>query len=380
MKNRVRTCLALLPALCAGLTLTACGGGKGATQFTPASAGPVTAVAGCAKGWTDPSDLASDRTPARCDSATPAPVPLAKRTKIVISAATLNAEFIAPIRWALAKGEFEKENLDVEIDQVPAADGLNLLAQGKTDAMIGAPDAAFFNALNSGFGLRWVMGNFDPPPTGKSGIWARDVDGRPATMADLRGKPMASVLGTGSPVMYPIVKAAEKAGMSFSDLKLQSLPAADVVTSLENGGVQGAWVIDPLWTELANNPNLTFLGGAPLGEPIGGVLFGPNLLGAKRAAGDAFVRAVARTINTAFRGDYKNDPTFTQQLSKVVGLPVSQLTRTPSLIMDWEIRDGTAQRIQDALIKTKAVSYPTPITETQVVDRSFYEKAVGHQG
>ncbi|MBL7496165.1 ABC transporter substrate-binding protein [Frankia sp. CNm7] len=380
MRSRRRLSLLLLPALSASILLTACGGGDTTgDEFTPASAAPIKAVAGCENGWTDPADRSATRAPARCAANAPAPEPLATKTKLVITAATPKAEFIAPIRWALANGEFEKENLEVELRQVPAADGLSLLAQGETDIMVGSPDAAFFNAVNQGFGLRWVMGNFSAPATSKTGIWARDVDGRPATFADLKGKTIASVLGNGSPTVYPIVQQAEKAGLTFDDLKFQTLPAADVVTALVNGGVDGAWVLDPLWIQLVDKPGLTYLGGQPAGEPLGGVLFGQNILGEKRAAGVAFTRAVVRAINTEFAADYKSDPAFVEELAKVVELPAAQLTQTPSLVTDWEIRSGTSTRLQDAMIKSGALKYDAPMDESKVVDRSFYEAAVGHK-
>ncbi|MDT3446535.1 MULTISPECIES: ABC transporter substrate-binding protein [unclassified Pseudofrankia] len=379
MRSRRRVSLLLLPVLSAVIGLTACGGGDGNSTFTPASAAPIVAVAGCENGWTNPTDLSPTRKPARCAANAPAPDPLPTKTKIVVTAATPKAEFIAPIRWAIDKGEFAKENLDVELRQVPSADGLNLLAQGQTDVMVGAPDGAFFNAVNQGFGIRWVMGNFSAPTTSKTGVWARDVDGRPATFADLKGKTFASVLGSGSPVMYPIVQQAEKSGLTFSDLKFKTLPAADLVTALQNGGIDAAWVLDPLWIQLVGKPGLTYLGGQPPGEPLGGVLFGPKVLGDKRAAGVAFTRAVVRTINTAFAGDYKSDPTFVDELAKVVELPASQLTATPSLTTDWEIRSGTSTRLQDAMIKSGALSYQAPLEESKVVDRSFYEAAVGHK-
>jgi NitT/TauT family transport system substrate-binding protein len=378
MKRR-RQSMLLLPALCAGLVLAGCGGSDEAdSDFTPASAGPVEAVAGCENGWTDPADLAPDREPARCETDAPAPRPLPERASIVVTAATPNAEFIAPIRWAIENGEFDKENLDVQLRQVPSADGLSLLAQGDSDALVGSPDAAFYNAVSGGFGLRWVMGNFSPPEEGGSGLWARDVAGRPATVEDLRGKTLASVLGTGSPIMYPLQAAFEEADMSISDVSFQTLPAADVVTSLLNGGLDAAWVLDPLWLQLEEKPGLSLLSGPVLGEPIGGVLFGPNLLGDRRDAGEAFTRAVVRTINTSFAGDYKSDPTFVEELAGVIELPVEQLEQTPSLVMDWEIRSGTEQRVQEALINVGTLSYAEPLPEAEVVDRSFYEQAVGH--
>ncbi|MBI0385656.1 hypothetical protein JBE27_57655, partial [Streptomyces albiflaviniger] len=94
---------------------------------------PIAPVAGCAKGWTDPSDRSAGRGPARCAPGAPAPKPLKKKTKVVVSASTLTAEYLAPLRIGVAKGEFSKENLDVEVKLLPTPDALPLLAKGDVD-------------------------------------------------------------------------------------------------------------------------------------------------------------------------------------------------------------------------------------------------------
>jgi NitT/TauT family transport system substrate-binding protein len=48
-----------------------------------------------------------------------------------------------------------------------------------------------------------------------------------------------------------------------------------------------------------------------------------------------------------------------------------------SLTMDWEIRRGTTTRVQELFIDIGVLTYPKPLAEDKIVDRSFYEKAVG---
>ena len=63
------------------------------------------------------------------------------------------------------------------------------------------------------------------------------------TVADLKGKNVA--LNKGSNVHYLLVKALEKAGVSYSDIKTSFLPPADARAAFEKGAVD-AWVIwDP---------------------------------------------------------------------------------------------------------------------------------------
>jgi sulfonate transport system substrate-binding protein len=63
------------------------------------------------------------------------------------------------------------------------------------------------------------------------------------TVADLRGKSVA--LNKGSNVHYLLVKALEKAGVEYAEIKTSFLPPADARAAFEKGAVD-AWVIwDP---------------------------------------------------------------------------------------------------------------------------------------
>lgn len=64
----------------------------------------------------------------------------------------------------MAKGEFAKEGLDVELKVLPTPDALPLLAKGDVDAQWAAPEAAVMNGINGGFDIKWVAGNFSPTP------------------------------------------------------------------------------------------------------------------------------------------------------------------------------------------------------------------------
>ncbi|WP_329122541.1 ABC transporter substrate-binding protein [Streptomyces sp. NBC_01465] len=348
----------------------------------PASAAKprtITAVTGCtAHGWTDPADLAPDRAPARCDKNTPAPKPLAKKRKLTIATGTLAAEYVAPLELAVQKGEFTKENLDVELKVLPTPDALPLLAKGDIDAQWAAPEAAVMNGINGGFDIKWVAGNFSPAPASKSGLWVRLKDGETAASASLKGDRMGTMIGKGSVISYPMEKALKDHGSSLTDIGFQQLGSADVLTALQNGGVDSAWLLDPIWRKVDGDAKYAFLGGQPLGEPLGGVLFGPSLLNKDPDAGVAFLRAYIRTVNTYFAGDYKSDPAFTASLATLLKTDEAILKSTPSLRMDWEIRKGTTDRLQKSYLDA-GVMKGSALPEDRTVDRSLYAEAVGHK-
>ncbi|MFK4098637.1 ABC transporter substrate-binding protein [Streptomyces sp. NPDC019531] len=380
MKTRVYGAVLTAAAL---LTSTACTASQnpGSPESGASGGGPRTVrpVAGCgADSWTDPSDLSPTRTPARCDTGAPAPRPLSKPRKLTIATGTLSAEYVAPLQVALDKGEFKKEGLDVTLKVLPTPDSLPLLAKGDIDALWAAPEAAVMNGIRGGFDIRWVAANFAPDAKSKSGLWVRLKDGETADDVTMAGRRMGTMIGKGSVIAYPMEKALEKHGGGLDRIQYQQLGSADVLTALQNGGVDSAWLLDPVWRNVDGKPGYAFLGGQPLGEPLGGMLYGPGLLNDDVDAGVALLRAYIRTVNTYFTADYKSDATFVTYLAKLLKTDEEILKSTPPLRMDWEIRAGTTDRLQ-AAYKAQGVAGGEPLPESQTVDRSLYEESVGHK-
>ncbi|GEB50628.1 ABC transporter substrate-binding protein [Streptomyces cacaoi] len=336
-------------------------------------------VAGCgARSWTDPARLGENRAPARCAKGAPAPRRLKRPRHLTLATSTLTAEYVAPLQLAIKKGEFAKEGLDVELKVLPTPDALPLLAKGKLDALWAAPEAAVINGIHGGFGIRWVAGNFSPAPSSRSGLWIRLRDGeRPDTVRPA-GRSVGTLIGKGSVISYPLEKVLAEHGAAMETMDFQQLGSSDVLTALTSGGVEAAWLLDPVWRQVRGDKRYAFLGGQPVGEPLGGALFGPNLLSADVDAGVALLRAYIRTINTWFAGDYKRDRGFVAELAALLGQDAKTLAAVPSLRMDWEIRKGTAGRLQRAY-RDAGVTDGAILPERRLVDRRLYAEAVGHR-
>ncbi|MFI7009180.1 ABC transporter substrate-binding protein [Streptomyces sp. NPDC050145] len=377
----MRTRSLALPLLLTGALLTGTAACAKNDTASDAAAKPRTikAVAGCGKaGWTDPADRAPDRKPARCSPGSPAPVKLAKTRKLTIATGTLAAEYVAPLEMAVKKGEFEKEGLDVTLKVLPTPDALPLLAKGDIDAQWAAPEAAVMNGILGGFDIKWVAGNFSPDPASKSGLWVRLKKGESPDHVTMAGRKLGTMIGKGSVISYPMNTALKKHGGGLDKIQFQQLGSADVLTALQNGGVDSAWLLDPVWRKIDGDRRFAFLGGQPQGEPLGGMLFGPKLLKDDPDAGVALLRAYIRTVNTYFPGDYKTDPAFVKELADLLKIDQGVLESTPSLRMDWEIRSGSTDRLQ-AAYKAAGVSEGDPLPESRTVDRKLYEEAVGHK-
>ncbi|MEW1646970.1 ABC transporter substrate-binding protein [Streptomyces sp. NPDC091219] len=355
------------------------GGDSGGSDTAAAGGHTVAPVDGCGtSSWTDPADLSPTRVPARCEPLAPSAEPLPTTRKVTIATGTLSAEYVAPLEVALDKGEFKKEGLDVTLKVLPTPDALPLLAKGDIDAMWAAPEAAVMNGVQGGFDIKWVAGNFSPDPRSKSGLWVRLKQGETAADVRMAGRRMGTMIGKGSVIAYPMQKALATHGGGLDKIRFQQLGSADVLTALQNGGVDSAWLLDPIWRKVDDNPRYAFLGGQPLGEPLGGMLYGRSLLHDDVDAGVALLRAYIRTVNTYFAGDYKRDGAFVTYLAKLLKTDATVLRSTPSLTMDWEIRAGTTTRLQSAY-RAAGVSKGSPLPESRTVDRSLYEEAVGHQ-
>ncbi|MFG2600486.1 ABC transporter substrate-binding protein [Streptomyces sp. NPDC048462] len=374
------TCTVVLVAASL-LGAAGCAGKDSPGDDSAGSAAPRTVkpVAGCGAGsWTDPSDLSPDRKPARCEKGAPEARPSAKKRKIVLATGTLSAEYVAPLQVAVARGEFAKEGLDVQLKVLPTPDALPLLAKGDVDAQWAAPEVAVMNGINGGFDIKWVAGNFSPDPASKSGLWVRLKDGESADHVDMAGRKLGTMIGKGSVIAYPMDTSLKKHGGGLDKISFQQLGSADVLTALQNGGVDSAWLLDPIWRKVDGDKKYAFLGGQPAGEPLGGLLFGPNLLNKDPDAGVAFLRAYIRTVNTYFAGDYKSDPAFVSELAKLMKTDEATLRSTPSMRMDWEIRAGTTDRVQKAYADS-GVETGTPVPEDEAVNRAMYGEAVGHK-
>ncbi|MBT1095596.1 ABC transporter substrate-binding protein [Streptomyces sp. Tu102] len=362
------------------LASAACSSPYESDSSSKAAAGDRTIrpVEGCGtKAWTDPKDLSPTRTPARCLPGAPSPQPLSEPRKLTIATGTLSAEYVAPLQVALDKGEFKKEGLDVTLKVLPTPDALPLLAKGDIDALWAAPEAAVMNGVKGGFDIKWVAGNFSPAPKSKSGLWVRLKEGESASRVAMAGRRMGTMIGKGSVIAYPMEKALEKHGGGLADIQYQQLGSADVLTALQNGGVDSAWLLDPVWRKVDGEQGYAFLGGQPRGEPLGGMLYGPALLQDDVDAGVALLRAYIRTLNSYFASDYKQDASFVTYLAKLLKADESVLESTPSLLMDWEIRSATTTRLQSAY-KAQGVAEGSPLPESRTVNRSLYEEAVGH--
>ncbi|HEX7096333.1 MAG TPA: hypothetical protein VF183_10650 [Acidimicrobiales bacterium] len=401
MKQRKRRLLVVALFAVAALVAAACGDDDdtdGTTATTQPENGTTTTtgdgegglVEGCEEGVTDPSDMSVGRKVARCEPGFPAPQPLPQMETVRVSSA-FRLEFNSPLLLADTMGELEKENLKMEFINLPFSDAVPQMADGRIDVAVGGIEIALFNAGHNDLPVRAVLANYFPPHAGdysvpQTGLWCRrDAFSNPddPDLKEIEDMRLATSVGRGSVSWYYVVEEIRRQGypdFNLSDADIQRIPSADTVAALQNNAIQCGILLDPVWTQVKDDPNYFLAATQTPGEPLGIYAYGKRLLEDRRDIGEAFARAYIRTVNTYFNGDYHQDDEVMQEIAEVTGQPVEQLKQFDSLVMDWEFREGTFQRVQEQYIDLGVITdFSEPVPDEKIVDTSFYLKAVGAQ-
>ncbi|MCW2829729.1 MAG: hypothetical protein JWP31_421 [Aeromicrobium sp.] len=374
--NRLRAAAAT--AVTGVLLLSACGGsssdGGGDAPRSSGSA-KVEAVKGCEDAAFAPTTKAVSDIP-RCEVGAPAAKPLAKKETITIAVPSDKISTVVPLMVGDQLGEFKKENIAIKVEIMPSTDAVQLVADGKVDAMQGSSSVAIFNAVTQDFDIRQIIGDGWLNPESKMGVWMRsDMDPK-----DLKGKKIGSAVGIGSSVNSDLRALLEKDGVKLSDLTWETIDVADGVTALENGAVDAAVLLDPFWLQIKDNPDFKFVAPAiPVGSNVGGLHAGPSLLKRTEVA-DAFVRAYARTVNSYFRDEnWQDDDKVVEALAERTDQEVEAIRSVPGQIYTWDIPEGAATDLMDLYIDTDTFAEKEPLEESAFVDRSFIARAVGQK-
>jgi NitT/TauT family transport system substrate-binding protein len=349
----------------------------------PAPGEPSEVGDGCGdRAATDPSDLRADRVVARCGAGSPEARPLPARTPLRVAVPPQAGEEQAPVLLADELGEFEDENLAVELVPSDPAAAMADLAAGRVDVVVGPMGGPFFDAVHDGAGPRVVLGGVlsrapDRLRSAQTGLWLRrsavpdDTD-----LADLQSQPVGVPGGVGGPALYPMSHVLEQRRAMTENTSVVDVSGDEAAEQLERGELAAAWLDGASWLPIARDGGYALLATLPASESIDGTVFSRRLTTEDREVGQAYVRAVIRTINTSLTGDYQSDEDVVAALARATGLDEDAVTDTRPLLFDWEVRSGTLSRIEDVLITTGGVSYESAQPREDLVDRTLAADAV----
>jgi NitT/TauT family transport system substrate-binding protein len=295
------------------------------------------------------------------------------------------SEEIAPVLLARHFDEFAAENLEVELVEYPDPLALyEALGAGEIDAAAGRLDAPFFDQVARETGVRLVLGGAvaraaNDRSVDQPGLWIRsDQLTEPERYRDLEGTRVAVADGIDDAVAAPLTAVIRQDDLSLNEVRVDLRSGADAAEQLEAGAVSGAWLDDPAWRSVAGDDRFQLVATLPASESLGGVMVAGRLVdpARDRHVGLAFVRALVRTVNTHLADDYQADDEVVAALAGEIGVEPGDIRATPPWLFDWELRLGTAERLQTVFVQLGAVLYEDEIPEREIVDGSLYRDAV----
>jgi NitT/TauT family transport system substrate-binding protein len=394
--RRPRRVGAVVAALAVLTTVGGCGGSDGGEDVATGPAadavsdviGPIVPDSpgeGCGRlARTDPVDTEAGRVLARCGAGAPEPAPLAAPATVRVAVPVAVTAELAPLLVADALGEFAAEGLTVEQVPLGPADAVAALEAGEVDVVTGTINGPYFDALNRGSASRLVLGGvLSPAPNahevGQTGLWVRedalDEDG----LSDLRLQPVGVPGGVRSGITYALGLTLGQTEITLNDVALTDIAGGEAAQVLMAGELAAAWLDGGAWEPLAGTPGYRLAATLPASESVDGTIVSERLLGPDRAVGRAYVRALVRTVNTHLTGDYRDDDAVMTALAEATGVPADLLGELPALLFDWEVRDGTPRRIEEALRALGGVGYDIPLDPEVLVDRTLVAEVLGDE-
>jgi NitT/TauT family transport system substrate-binding protein len=382
MTRRRRFCR--VPVLLAAyvLVLGACGsddddGGGGATTAVSDTATPTASTEPGTTAATEPDASGTSEPAADADPLAPQPpaepytIKMTTPVRVEVFAQPLLADFF---------GELEKENLTLEVTDTPTSEALALLDAGDTDVHVTSPVAGFFNAVDQGLNVRWAAATNQFGPNSPTGLYLRpdlfDADGS-VDPEGLKGARIAlGPNGWGDLAAGFFREWLVENGLTTDDIDIQSFNSVDALTQLENGGLDGAVLADPLHQQAIDRNFGTLFRSFPEGSTFNGYFVGPNLLESHREAGEAFFRAIARTTANYLQGDYHADPDVAAAIAEVTGAPLELVNANESLIFDptLALDPSWANELQETWIAIGGVlGYDEALPVEAWVDTSLIE-------
>jgi ABC-type nitrate/sulfonate/bicarbonate transport system substrate-binding protein len=359
---------ALLTALVLAVLATACGDGGGDSGATDGDTGASTTLA---------SDGATSG--GQTGPGTPEPRPLDERVDATIVMGAAIEPFAAPL-LADHFGEFERENLDVDVQVVPPTDGLVLLSRGEIDMQVVGIGGATLNARANDVDVRFVANTHYQTEDNHEGLWVRSDIFRPDGTPDperVRGMQVAvGAQGVAAVSTVPLVRWLETMDLSLSDVEPVPLQGADILTALEQGSVGAGYVLTPHWQLLEQDGCCELVTPTP---PIaaGAYLFRGQTLDEDREVAAAIMRALMRTERTYLQGDYHADPEVLAALAEVLGQPADSIAAAPPLRFDPDLgfeRD-VLEEVQQAWLDAGGVlEYSDPLPVDELVDTSIVDE------
>ncbi|WP_214102627.1 ABC transporter substrate-binding protein [Acrocarpospora catenulata] len=357
--SRFRTRAMAATLVAAAALLSACGGDSSA------GGGDVTVVPTAAAGQ-DPL----------------APQALKERTTIKVGLSS-KLEVYLPILLGQEFGEFEKENLEVQVEYMPPTDSPLLLTQGKLDIIYSGFTAGVLNLISGNKSVRFAY----PGGTVSSdtqGIYLTNAfpEISALTAADFKGKKIMTSSGSASSTSYFLwKKATELTGgdsLQPTDINWEASQLPEIPLILKRGAADGGQVISPYHNQLLSESCCKIFPGAYPKSPQTGYLVGPALAGKKDVA-LAFFRTLARTERTYLQGNYHDDAKVLEAMAKTMEQKSDVLAKGDPTVFGpaLETNANVFPDLQKFFRAFGDISYPEDLPIEQIYDLDYVNTLTG---
>lgn len=303
-----------------------------------------------------------------------APAPLDEPTKVTI-APIVAVEPFAAVYLAEHFGEFEKENLDVEIAELGATDAYLLMSRGEVHLQIAGVNAGMMNLVESGVDLRFIANAHQAAGAGNDGLWVRNehFTGDQIDPAALPGMKIA--LGSGgyaSTAVLPVQEWLVDNGGDIADIEPVAMTGSDMLVAIEQGAVDAAYATAPISIEVSESGCCTLVTDQPPFAASAYTMTESFIEGEPEVA-RAIVRALIRTVRTYLQGDYHADDEVATALGEILDIPVDALRSQEPLVFDpdFGLDIDALESLQDIWIDLDAVEYDDPLPLSELSDSSF---------
>jgi len=311
--------------------------------------------------------------------------------KTVVKMGVVSRPDQAPFEIAYRRGYFERHGITIE--PVPASSGqefASALATDQIQVATGVPNAALFNALNRGIGIK-IVADFAHLGDDKDrtvSIMVRSTlydPGQVKSPADLKGR----VINAGPfPGQYPDLlwsKVLALGRLTEADVTVTHIGFADALGAMSSGRVDAAFMIEPLVTQ-ADAQNIARIllpaGAVDAGAELSIMLFSPSFA-QNLDAGSRFLAAFlegARDYYDAFFLNKDRDAVVTL-VTTYLSVKDPKLWATARQFTDLNGRVNVSDlKRQAAFFKQQGtLSGAVPDIDANV-DKRFAERAVAMIG
>lgn len=285
------------------------------------------------------------------------------------------------------RGLFDKYGLDVEFERVKSGtEAIAFLTQDSIDVGGIAIVTSLWNSWQRGLDIRiFAPGALEPMVDSPTKLILRKAladDGSVKTVADLKGKRVATAGGPGSGGEYLVAKALERGNLTIRDIEILNIANPDMPAALENGSVDAAIAGSPFADQMLNAGHGVVLE-TDLTPGLMTVAFvgSGKFLNERPEAAERFVAALVEAARLMQGDDYLAPENIEAYLGYTNSTEEAVRSGSPVIYdPNQEISvDGLAD-VERVHRENGRTEYEEPLDLSTVVDGRFVEKAIQSLG